>query len=232
MKKNKMMRLASCLLVMVLLTTSMIAGTFAKYTTEGSASDFARVAKFGVVAEVTGEAFAAAYDIKEPTNDAEGNAIVYSVESSTGDDVVAPGTSGTFTGVALTGEPEVAVNVKHDATITLDGWTLAGGNFYCPIKVTIEGTEYCGLNYDSATDFAAALKGAIEAANGNYAPNTDLADVDGLNGNYAWTWDFENATGSKINQTDARDTELGNQAARGTLNKITISVGTTVTQID
>ena len=48
MKKNKMMRLASCLLVLVMLSTSMISGTFAKYVTTGSAEDTARVAKFGV----------------------------------------------------------------------------------------------------------------------------------------------------------------------------------------
>ena len=53
MKKNKMMRLASFLLVATLLTTSMISGTFAKYVTEGSASDSARVAKWGVEVEAT-----------------------------------------------------------------------------------------------------------------------------------------------------------------------------------
>ena len=47
MKKNRMMRLASILLVCVLLTTSVISGTFAKYTTSVSSEDKARVAYWG-----------------------------------------------------------------------------------------------------------------------------------------------------------------------------------------
>ncbi|MFR0985955.1 MAG: hypothetical protein ACLSFZ_04975 [Frisingicoccus sp.] len=45
MKKNRMMRLASSLLVLTLLTTCVISGTFAKYTTQAGGSDTARVAK-------------------------------------------------------------------------------------------------------------------------------------------------------------------------------------------
>ena len=55
MKKNKMMRLASFLLIAVLVSTSAISGTYAKYTTSGFAEDQARVAKWGVTvaADVT-----------------------------------------------------------------------------------------------------------------------------------------------------------------------------------
>ena len=48
MRNNRMMRAASALLVAVLLTTSTISGTFAKYVTEKEVSDTARVAKWGV----------------------------------------------------------------------------------------------------------------------------------------------------------------------------------------
>ena len=48
MKKNYSMRIASMLLVLVLLTTCVISGTFAKYVTSGSATEQARVAKWGV----------------------------------------------------------------------------------------------------------------------------------------------------------------------------------------
>lgn len=232
MKKNTMMRIASILLIAVLISTSAISGTYAKYVTSDNASDTARVAKWGVEATVTGEAFNTEYAIKDSATDVKGDAITVSVKSSTTDKLVAPGTTGTFTGVALTGTPEVAVNVTHVATITLDGWTLDGGEFYCPVYITIEGVEYSGLNYSSASDFADALKGAIEAANGNYQANTDLSGVAGLNGDYIWTWDFVGKTGTENNQTDEKDTELGNLAAAGTLNTITIAVSTTVTQID
>ena len=39
MKKNKRMRTASGLMIAALLTTSMISGTFAKYTTADAAQD-------------------------------------------------------------------------------------------------------------------------------------------------------------------------------------------------
>ena len=47
MKKNTMMRVASALLVAVLLTTCAISGTFAKYVSSAETSDTARVAKWG-----------------------------------------------------------------------------------------------------------------------------------------------------------------------------------------
>lgn len=49
MKKNKRMRTASGLMIAALLTTSMISGTFAKYTTADAAQDSARAAKWGEI---------------------------------------------------------------------------------------------------------------------------------------------------------------------------------------
>lgn len=53
MKKNKMLRLASVLLIVVILTTCVIGGTLAKYTTSDSAADTARVAQWGVTVTAT-----------------------------------------------------------------------------------------------------------------------------------------------------------------------------------
>ena len=64
MRKNKMMRLASSLLVAVLITTSAISGTFAKYTTQDSASDSARVAKWGVTVMASGNLFGTMYKLQ------------------------------------------------------------------------------------------------------------------------------------------------------------------------
>ena len=51
-KSNKMlMMIVSILLTLVLITTSVLSGTLAKYTTSTSSSDRARVAKWGVVIE-------------------------------------------------------------------------------------------------------------------------------------------------------------------------------------
>lgn len=239
MKKNVMMRIASILLVCVLVTTCGISGTFAKYVTSDNASDVARIAKWGVTATVTGTAFAQKYEIKTATTDKSGANIEYSVESSTAENVIAPGTSGTFTGVNITGTPEVAVNITTNATVTIEGFMLAGNKFYCPVIITINDKDYCGLDYASAAEFQTALVNAIQAANGNYKANTNLADVTGLNGDYEWEWafvgdDHECTTDRThvLDQTDGRDTELGNKAANGFLNRITISVETIITQID
>lgn len=128
MKKNKMMRIASVLLVAVLLSTSVISGTFAKYTTSDSAKDSARVAKWGVTVKVEGDnAFAEEYTQK---GSQDANSVVSSVKTTTGtnakegESVVAPGTSGTLTTVKIEGTPEVAVKVNYNATLKLEGWKI------------------------------------------------------------------------------------------------------------
>lgn len=90
MKKNKMMRIASILMVVTLLSTCAISGTFAKYVTKVSGEDQARVAKWGIVLGLNaGEAFATEYK----THDENGYEGEFSVVSSNEDKVVAPGTS-------------------------------------------------------------------------------------------------------------------------------------------
>lgn len=110
MKKNKVIRLATVLLVLTLLTTSVVSGTFAKYTTEDKASDMARVAKWGVELQAVGNLFSDSYyNTAVLQNDA--NLSVQSYNQT--DDVVAPGTSNTegFT-FKLNGTPEVKTETK------------------------------------------------------------------------------------------------------------------------
>lgn len=114
MKKNRMMRLASGLLVAVLMTTSMISGTFAKYVTTASGADNARVAKFGVTVEAsTGTAFKTEYTKHDDENTEYTGVTVKAVDEKK---VVAPGTSssdvdGDFKFI-IKGTPEVAVKVE------------------------------------------------------------------------------------------------------------------------
>ena len=231
MKKNVMMRVASALLVAVLMTTCAISGTFAKYTTGADADDTARVAKWGVTATVTGEAFA-----KEYAADDQNTELTVTVSSSTEDKLVAPGTEGTFTGVALTGTPEVAVQIEKTATITVSGWMIDDDKndqtadvFYCPLVFVINGNTITGSTYSSAADLQTAIKNAIEAANDEYAPKTNLANITGMNGDYTWSWDFDD-NGAGTN--DAKDTILGDMVANGGTATITIDVEVEVTQID
>ena len=123
--KNKMMRIASILLVATLLTTCAISGTFAKYVTKASGEDTARVAKWGIVLTVNGNTvFADKYAAQDATYlAAEGKYSVEAVEE--GDKVVAPGTSSAQLGedkqltATVKGTPEVATRY----TLHIADWT-------------------------------------------------------------------------------------------------------------
>ena len=228
MKKNKMMRIASVLLVAVLLTTCAISGTFAKYITEKESIDTARVAKFGVDLVVTVDgAFATEYDADTTANDEHGVAIAKTVVAADDDqdNLVAPGTKGDLMAKAeIKGTPEVAVNVKQEATLRLTGWAV-DGTYYCPLVITVDGTtKFYGMDYTSAADFIAAVEAALDS-DVNYAPNTDLTETHSV----TWAWAFEGTDGK---QTDELDTALGNYAAKTGDIEISFTYEITVTQID
>lgn len=237
MRRSKLPKLAALLLVLTLLTTAFVSGTFAKYVTEGEGKDSARVAKWGVEVEVTGDGFSTTYGKDDVNSGLTTNTVI----SSNGDKVVAPGTKGTFGGVEITGTPEVAVKIETTATVDLSGWNVgSGGEFYCPLVFTIDGKAINGLDYSKSTaggegSFENAIKTAIQnATSKELAAGTDLSTV-GNNITYSWAWPFEDAEGKAAVQSDELDTLLGNNAADDDPNNdptIAITVTTTVTQID
>ena len=93
------------------------------------------------------------------------------------------------------------------------------------------------LDYSKSTaggegSFENAIKDAIQkATTKEVEANTDLTEI-GENITYSWEWPFENATGDVANQSDDLDTKLGNNAANGNAPTVSITVKTTVTQID
>lgn len=255
MKKNKMMRLASGLLVAVLLTTCAISGTFAKYVTQASGQNSARVAKWGVEVTAMGEdLFSTAY-AAEGTHD-----FTNSVEAKDTTNVVAPGTKNTDgVSFSVTGTPEVAV--KIDIAVTGAGnaekatdvvlpakegytdWTQApyNGTFnvaadYHPVVFTLkDGTNV--LKTGTLADIETYLKTELSK---EYEPNTDLSKITGADGtgNYTltWEWPFPETYDA---ETDKKDTLLGNiatgdakYAVEGASTKIDFGIAITVTQID
>ena len=201
MKKNKILRLASVMLMLCLITTCAISGTFAKYTTDGTATDSARIAIWGVEITLTSDKamFADAYN---------SNTVKTSV---TGEKLVAPGTSGTLLSGSITGKPEVKVGVSYTATLVLTGFDA-----YCPIVFTV-GSETYGLTgikdsngvvvtneYDTVANLVAAVKEAIEDNAGEYDANTDLSTK--AFPTVKWEWAFDT-------QDDFADTILGNLMA-------------------
>lgn len=246
-KRSKLMRASGILLVLTLITSCFVGGTFAKYVSKGEGADIARVAKWGVVVTGQGDAFSKEYETDDKTIK---DSIGVSVKSDVA--VIAPGTSGEFKGISLSGTPEVAVNITTDATVDLTGdWNLDdSGKFYCPIIFNINGVKISGLEYDSAEAFEEALKEKLEgASSGNVQPGVDLANPkstdnvpvlfqkneDGSS-KIKWEWAFENGHTQldtyKIMQTDANDTELGNAATTENAPTISLKLETFVTQID
>ena len=244
MKKNRMMRVASALLVAVLLTTCAISGTFAKYVTTAGANDTARVAKWGVSVTATGSLFETQYaNDGAIEKDEAGNDIAYTVVSSGSDDVVAPGTAKenglTF---SITGAPEVAVNIDFKITgvkhVLLPAGTYLdytpGNNAtdeftldddYYPIVYSLkkEGTEVASGTMEDIEDY-------LDGIEGNYAANTNLTTTFG-NYTLSWAWEFGDDANNKA------DTFLGQLAAgvataTGASTTASATIEITVSQID
>ena len=229
MKKNMMMRLASVLLIAVLMSTCAISGTFAKYVTSGEGTDTARVAKFGVVVKGTSGGDNQAFAQEYASNDAD----FASVTVAASENVVAPGTSGTFSNFNVSGIPEVAVRVTYTPTVTFTNWKIEGSE-YCPIIIYVNDTPYYINNIDIKTidDLQNTVAAAIQAATKDYAPGTNLSAVNG-DLNIRWEWAY---VGGTPTQNDVNDTKLGDLAAEADEDakkiKIEITVTCTVTQID
>lgn len=220
MKKNKMMRIASVLLVAVILTTCAISGTFAKYVTSGNGSDSARVAKFGVTVNGTADTFKKTYAKDDTSSTLAANTVVST------EDVVAPGTSGSMAAFTITGTPEVAVRVEFEGTLELgDKWADSASAYYCPIEVTVGDTTFKGNDYDSVDLFENAVNAKIATYSKDYEANTDLSSIGANAPAISWKWAFEG-------NDDAKDTYLGDQAAEGNAATISLDVTATVTQID
>ena len=225
MKKGVFPRIAAVLMILTLLSTCVISGTFAKYVTSGETSATARVAKWGVTIaaqadDSTGNAF-----LKEYAADTEGTGLTMSVSADTA--VVAPGTSGVLGTVGVSGTPEVAVMVTFGAPDSKqvldlgDNW-MVGADFYCPLIFTVGETKIDGSTYESAEELEEAVATAIVDKNTYFEAGKDLSTAEVAGGvTIAWEW--------PISVNDTNDTALGNAETPAT---ITLNLSVTVEQVD
>ena len=140
MKKNKMMRAASALMVATLLTTSVISGTFAKYTTKAEGGDIARVATWGFTQTTIelDDLFKNAYDsTTNPTVESSVNSV----------DLIAPGTTGSaefgFTYEGSVSAPEVAYTFEVSFEYLDDNNAKQAVSKKYPIEIGMAGgTQY------------------------------------------------------------------------------------------
>lgn len=234
MKKNKMMRTASGLLVAVLLTTCIISGTFAKYVTTNDASDTARVAKWGVEITAANDLFSTHYAVgtgNKPASHVEGEdyTSVTVVSSDETTKLVAPGTESTENGLtfSIKGKPEVATKVTFTFSTDDNKEVFLKAGKYADRTTGNNAIDTFELGADYYPVVFTLKSGSTELATGKlseiekylfdtftkdktFNANTDLSKVcgSGLDGTYTLTWKW--AFGSTTN--DKQDTLLGDLA--------------------
>lgn len=181
MKKNKMLRIASILLVVTLLSTCVISGTFAKYVTKAEGTDTARVAKWGVLLTLNaGNTFDTKYKTHDTSYDGE-----LSVESSNGDKVVAPGTSAADIDAeikaSVSGTPEVATRYAITIEDIQDIVLPAGDHIdYTVLNPTTGADGKITYAYDgtfTTTEDYSPLKWTLKMGNNSLATGKSLTDV-------------------------------------------------------
>ena len=208
MRKNRIMRLASAMLVLTIVTTCAISGTFAKYTSTASGSGAATVAKwsFKAIGEeiaVTGDKTDLQFNLFDTIN-GTGNT---DDETDVVDNKIAPGTSGSF-GIKVQNTSEVTAKYTIALAETNDS--------DIPLQYSLNGTNWVDsiekLTMDDLTNQTLAIN-AAEVTHTVY-----------------WRWVYEGTTsGAHANQTDATDTALGIATTAPT---VTIEATITATQVD
>lgn len=116
-KKNYTMRIAAGVMTAALLSTCAISSTFAKYTTAQTGTDSARVAKWDIQINSTSMKTATTtfdFDLFDTTYDSDSSD---TVKSSGTDNVIAPGTTGSFA-LVIENSSEVTATYAIDYTVT------------------------------------------------------------------------------------------------------------------
>ena len=210
MNNKNLARLAILTLCLTFVSTSLLGGTLAKYTSEVTATGTATVADWEITVndnEITvASAPTVTFDLfTTSVNDTLNNFD----ETDVGDDLIAPGTTGEF---AFKIENKSEVNARY--TIELSETTTSG----IPIQYSTNGTAW----HDDIADLEADLTGDL--AMGASTSGTTSTTV-------KWRWAFDTTTSTFTGQTDDTDTALG-IAAKTSSDELGISAKITVTQVD
>ena len=220
-RSNNMIRAAAIMVVLTMITSCFVGGTFAKYTTSASSEDAARVAYWGFQASNS-------MDITGLFSDTYTN-----VDSVNGDDVIAPGTSGsqTFafawdesvsdngTAVSVTG-PEVAYTFAVDTSASSCDQSIQDNE---NIQWKLDNGEW-----GTWSELLASIEALSGDASGSkeYAPNTlpdGFTAADDVH-TISWQWIY-----STSDDADVVDTTMGNA---DDLANVKVSIDITATQID
>lgn len=132
--KKGFLMVISILLCSILITSSVVSSTFAKYTTSGSGSPSARVSKWGIT--VTSDTdLANTYETgNTATVQSKGTLL------SPGEDgIIAPGTRGVLASITIEGKPEVAYEIDFSGSLSIgEGFLSTSGLLRNSIGEAIE----------------------------------------------------------------------------------------------
>ena len=132
-KKNYTMRIAAGVMTAALLSTCAISSTFAKYTTAQTGTDSARVAKWDIQINSMSMKTATTtfvFDLFDTTYDSDSSD---TVKSSGADNVIAPGTTGSFA-LVIENSSEVTATYAIDYTVT--------NSESIPVKFSVDGMTW------------------------------------------------------------------------------------------
>ena len=197
-----MVRLVAVLAVTMMFTMCFVGGTFAKYTSSGTGTDSAKVAKWDI--RVNGANITVSdtftFDLFNTVNDTTDNNAETDMAPN-GGTIIAPGTTGKFT-IKLQNLSEVNAQYSTEYTVTSNVSSI-------PVQYSLDGynwtTEISTMNRTNCT-IGLGTEGEVTVY---------------------WKWDF-----STDNAADAYDTLLGTMAAGETVPVIYVSAKVTATQVD
>lgn len=217
MRKNKTMRLASGLLVAVLLTTSIISGILAKYTSSATGSDTATAANWSFQVNGTDIADSTSFDIDlfRTVYDSDGE----TEETDIADvaKLIAPGTSGSF-----------EIHLKNASEVTADYSLSLEVEGDIPLQFAVKGidTDESGEDFEGLSTFSLSeVDGWLNRDSDltwSSDPESPMAIEEEKTVTVYWQWPYYVS-----DDTDEADTESGMAG-----DSITVSATITATQHD
>ena len=201
-RSSMMIRLVAALAVTMMFTMCFVGSTFAKYTSSGTGSDSATVAKWsfkvGKVGEETDIATSNTFtfDLFNTVKDSNGTENETDMVPADGT-IIAPGTQGSFA-LVLKNESQVTAQYAIDYTVTKTDNKI-------PVKFSVDG----------GTTWTEDLADVTASDETKLAVGSEAKTI-----TVQWKWEF--------NGNDATDTALGS-AGSATL---TVSAKVTATQVD
>lgn len=231
-KRSPFLKIAGGMLAVSLLTTCVISGTMAKYTSSASGSDTARAAKWSILVNGTEIAtrtpqtmdFDLFNTIGDDDNGYDDDVNVVNV-SEDEPAIIAPGTGGKIDLVItnnseVTAEYDLELSENNPSGIPIQ-YSFDGAYYFysfADLKAMAENT------YDGWADMIMQIAGVDLT---NAAPNSTITiPVD-----WAWAFDENSYVAPMAGQTDETDTNLG-IGAGDEIVPITITAKVTANQVD